>query len=152
MRTPGEEVVLVQVWKGKIWSSMPAVVVRDADDLTVLYVRGGTTVLSSTSRCGGGRRPAAAEGIAVRSRVAGVGTGSAVGEVTAASDAHRRIELSPAEGEHVRTGGDGPRLGIGHVGDLQHMNDERMVRRGVDVDERPRRTFHPVHGDVVEPG
>lgn len=41
-RRPGEGVVLREVWRGRIWSARPALVVRDEEDLHVFCVLPGT--------------------------------------------------------------------------------------------------------------
>ncbi|MGH2403951.1 MAG: DUF402 domain-containing protein, partial [bacterium] len=39
---PGDQIVLRQVWQGKVWFVRPVTVVRDAPELVALYVAPGT--------------------------------------------------------------------------------------------------------------
>jgi len=41
-RRPGETVAIQEVWHGRLWAARPATVVRDEDDLLVLWCPGGT--------------------------------------------------------------------------------------------------------------
>lgn len=55
-RRPGENVVLREVFEGKVWTLRPVTVVRDTPELTVLYLpdgaawRGATTLAGETLR------------------------------------------------------------------------------------------------------
>jgi hypothetical protein len=41
-RTPGETIVLQEIWRGRVWAARPMRVVRDDDDLVVLWFPRGT--------------------------------------------------------------------------------------------------------------
>ena len=48
----GDQVVLREVWRGKVWSAKPEIVVRDTPDLLALYLPAGTQCRRAVSSDG----------------------------------------------------------------------------------------------------
>jgi hypothetical protein len=57
---PGQTIVLREIWRGRVWSARPVIVVQDRPDLTALYAPLGTTFklpkMPDGKRVGAGNR------------------------------------------------------------------------------------------------